>query len=92
MNISNYNKAEVLAALYNNAIVMGLGFLHADVSEMSVKEAEYLLDKSTNKYFDYVKGRVMKVNLAKDELDTRMYNRDNGKGAAERIIEKLQRI
>jgi hypothetical protein len=32
--------------------------------------------------FDYLKGRVMKVNLTNDTLYTRLYDRDNGPGAA----------
>lgn len=37
-------------------------------------------------YFDYLQGRVMKVDLAGDELDPRLYDRDNGEGAARRAI------
>lgn len=41
-------------------------------------------------YFDYVLGRVMKVNLAGDSMRTGLYNRDNGANAAERIISELR--
>lgn len=41
-------------------------------------------------YFDYLHGRVLKVDLNGDDLYTGLYNRDNGKGAAERIIEELR--
>lgn len=37
-------------------------------------------------YFDYLMGRVMKINIAPDWLDTRLYNRDNGHEAAELAI------
>ena len=33
-------------------------------------------------YFDYVKGRVIKVDLNDDAFDERMYDRDNFPGAA----------
>lgn len=83
------NKAQVLAALYNNAKVQGIGFLHADDKPMTENEAVSLLLSSDDKYFDYVKGRVMKIDLSGDEIDTRLYNRDNGEGAAERVIQGL---
>lgn len=43
-------------------------------------------------YFDYLKGRVMKIDIAPDEIDTRLYNRDNGRDAAEdAILDELTR-
>ena len=89
MNISHLSKAKVLAALYNNSIPLGLGMLQFNPAQMTEEEAQKLLDENEGKYFDYIKGRVMKINLSTEELDTRMYNRDLGKGAAEKIINSL---
>ena len=89
MNIKGLNKAEVLAALYNNARVQGMGFLQADNKAMTTEEAEKILAETPDKYFDYLKGRVMKIRIAGDEIDTRLYNRDNGNGAAEMIVDAL---
>lgn len=89
MNIQGLNKAEVLATLYNNAKPQGLGFLHYDPKEMTTEEAEYILSESKDKYFDYLQGRVMKISLEKDEVYTWLYNRDNGDGAAEKVISRL---
>ncbi len=86
MNKIKTNKAEVLAALYNNAKAQGLGFLQAESGDMTKDEAAKILEESHDKYFDYLKGRVMKISLAKDEVETWLYNRDNGNGAAERVI------
>lgn len=90
MNITGLNPAKVLAALYNNAKVQGLGFLQADRNVMTTEEAQKYLDESEDKYFDYLKGRVMKIAIKGDELNTRLYNRDNGEGSAERIIARLK--
>lgn len=87
INISCLDKAEVLAALYNNARPQGLGFLHYTPEDMSTQEAEELLDEQ--KYFDYLYGRVMKVNLTGSTFDSRLYDRDNGDGAALRAIQHL---
>ena len=89
MNITLLNKADVLAALYNNAKVQGLGILQAEDGDMSAAEAQEILD-SGHTYFDYLKGRVMKIDLSQDEVRTDLYNRDNGTDAAEKAIEFLE--
>ena len=101
MNIAGINKAVLLAALYNRAKPLGLGFLHYRPEAMTTVEALEIIaadhtkdfNRFTNSplYFDYLKGRVMKVDLGGDEMDTWGYNRDNGKDAAEKIIESLRR-
>jgi hypothetical protein len=88
MNIAHLNKAKVLATLYNNAKPQGLGMSQYTPEQMSEKEAASLLEQTT--YFDYLKGRLMKINLSGDELDTFLYNRDNGHNAAEKALERLQ--
>jgi hypothetical protein len=47
------------------------------------------LDTRGTRYFDYLQGRVMKVSLEGDELDARLYDRDNGEGAAAEAISAL---
>lgn len=84
INISGISKAKVLAALYNNSKPMGRGMLHYDPAMMTEGEAEELLKQES--YFDYIKGRVMKVDLSTDEFDPFLYDRDNGEGAAEEAI------
>jgi hypothetical protein len=89
MNISGLDKAKVLAALYNGSKQQGLGFLDGRGSTgMTVEDARAELAKGN--CFDYLNGRVMKISLDGDDLETRLYNRDNGDGAAERIIEELR--
>ena len=88
MRITGLNKAAVLAALYNNAKVQGLGFLQATGKPMEEAEAAELLKEQ--RYFDYLHGRVMKIDMSGDEINTRLYNRDNGEGAAERVVESLR--
>jgi len=90
IDIKGLNKAEVLAALYNNSKPLGLGFLHFDPTNMTVEEAENILKETTD--FDYLKGRVMKVNLSSDEgFEEWLYDRDNRNGAAQRAIDALRK-
>lgn len=86
--IGDLDKAEVLVALYNASKPLGMGFLHFDPKPMTRDEAAEELRFGTR--FDYLHGRVMKVDLAEDMLYTRMYNRDNGDGAAERVIAEIR--
>ena len=88
MNIEGLDKAEVLAALYNGSRQQGMGFRQTRGAEgMTVEQAREELTNNEQQYFDYLHGRVMKISLCGDELNTALYNRDNGEGAAERIIE-----
>lgn len=84
INLEGMDKAIILAALYNASKPQGMGFLHYDPTPMSIEEAQKLLKEET--YFDYLKGRVMKIDLSGDTLNTRGYDRDNGDGAAEKAI------
>lgn len=90
VDISDKDKGEVLAALYNYSHPHGMGFLEYDPSPMSIEEARELLKE--NSYFDYINGRVMKVSLIGNLLTTYGYNYENGDGAAERIISHCHNI
>jgi hypothetical protein len=87
MNIKGKNKAKILAALYNRSRPQGMGFLQAKAGDMTEEEAAELLKTET--YFDYLRGRVMKIDLSGDELRTDLYNRDLGQGAAEAIVNAI---
>lgn len=88
IDLKGLDKAAVLAALYNASKPQGMGFMHYDSTPMMVEEARQLLERGA--YFDYLKGRVMKVDLGGDTLDTWGYDRDNGDGAAAKALESLQ--
>ena len=90
VDISNKDKAEVLAALYNNSHPHGMGFLQYNPEPMTIEQARELLKQTT--YFDYLAGRVMKISLESNIVRTCGYNRDNGNGAAERAISQCRNI
>ena len=77
IDLRGLDKAEVLAVLYNSSKPQGMGFMNYDPKPMSKEEARRLLDTGQTD-FDYLNGRVMKIDLSRDELDTWGYNRDNG--------------
>jgi len=88
ISLAGLDKASVLAALYNASRPLGMGFLQYDPKPMTIEEAKDILTHQT--YFDYLKGRVMKIDLSEDSLRTRLYDRDNGEGAAEAVLGHLR--
>ena len=88
ISLEGLDKAAVLAALYNGAKPQGLGFLQYDPSPMRTEDAKALFAQGTR--FDYVQGRVLKVDLGKNTLDPRSYDHDNGSGAAEAAVNAVR--
>lgn len=88
IDISNLNKGDVLAALYNASKPLGMGHLCFTPENMMRKEAEGLLKEQT--HFVYIQGRVMKIDLSTDILEPWLYDRDNGEGAAQAVIDGLR--
>ena len=90
ISIKDLNKAEVLKALYDRSHEQGMGFLQAvPKGYVTVQHCEQLLKNQT--YFDYLYGRVMKVDLSGDEFNECLYDRDNGPGAALRAVESVSK-
>lgn len=97
VSIAGLDKADVLAALYNNAKMQGLGISHAEGSMAMSREqaAHHLAGPGTwigepKGCFDYLNGRVMKVDLTGEAFDPRLYDRDNGDGKAARVVANLR--
>jgi hypothetical protein len=55
---------------------------------MTVERARALLDRE-GYWYDYLQGRVMKIDIEGDELDPRLYDRDLGEGAAAAALAPL---
>jgi hypothetical protein len=90
VDISGLDKAEVLTALFNGSQQLGLGFLQREGSiPMTVGEAQTYIDAGIVK-FDYLKGRVMKIDISGPFVEERLYDRDNGEGAVQRVIDSLK--
>ena len=90
VSIKNLPKASVLRALFNATHQQGMGFLNTrGASDMTPTAAQQLLDNGQT-YFDYLFGRVMKVDLSNDAFEERLFDRDNYLGAAQDAITKLR--
>lgn len=88
IDIKGLDKAKVLQALYDAAKVQGMGYLQYVPGPLSYTEAQEALSRST--YFDYFKGRVMKVDLSGDSFNPRLYDRDNGQGMAKAAVNSIR--
>jgi hypothetical protein len=89
VDISGLDKAEILCKLYKGSKRQGMGLFDvAGLYELTMEEACELLSEHT--YFDYLHGRVLKIDLSTDLLDTSLYNRDIGINAAEKIIAEIK--
>lgn len=90
IDISNKDKAEVLAALYNHSQPIGMGMAQYDPTPMTKEVAEIILAQKSR--FSYLKGRPLYINLEDNDLFVGAYNRDNGKNLAQRAISKCRNI
>lgn len=88
IDVGDMSKAEAFRRLFNAARTGGRGVLHDNpLHVLSLQEAEViLLTRGDRLYFDWYQGRVMKVDLNQNPLEVRLYDRDNGKGAALRAL------
>lgn len=89
VDITGLDKAEVLVALFEASAPLGIGILVALGSGgLSLSEAREMLTQTT--YFDYVKGRPLKVSLRGDAIHPALFDRDNGRGSCAAAIAKLR--
>ncbi len=95
IDISHLSPPEVLQALYNAARQQGLGAFNEEGragQDLTLDQARKLIDShGLENRFDYVNGRVMKVELSGTTLDPTLFDRDNGEGAARRAIDSIHR-
>ena len=86
VRLNNVTREAALAALFNRAKPQGLGMLQYDNTHvMTENEARFVL--MNGDYVDYLEGRVIKVDFKNpEEIDTTLYDRDNGKDAGEAAV------
>ncbi len=90
--IKGLDKAALLAGLFNRSKALGNGFFNPKAhSDMTYDEAKKIISERRNLDFEYLQGRVMKIDMNGDTLNARLYDRDNGAGAAYVVIENLKK-
>ncbi len=85
IDIRGIDKAALLLALHHCARAKGWSIL--DDEKLTLEEARQLVAaKGPRLYFDYAKGRALKISLEGDTLFAGIFDRDNGPGAAARAV------
>ena len=90
INIKGLSKAEILVAMYNSSKPLGAGFLDPDYNSILTLEKAEMLYHQSHGRFDYVQGRLIKVNLLSDHVNPCAYDRDNGEGALAACVEAVR--
>ena len=89
VSIKGLDKARVLVALWRRSHGQGMSFLDPKAGcDLTLDDARELLKERS--YFDYLWGRVLKVDLSGDEFDPRLYDRDNFQGAAAEAVAEAE--
>lgn len=86
IDIKGMDKASILQVLYDNSCPSFMPRLPR--VPLSYNEASTAVSKCTD--FDYYNGVLIKCRLGGDEFDPRSYDRDNGDGAAARLIDTIR--
>lgn len=90
IDISNKDKAEVLAGLYNNSQPMGMGMVQYDSTPMSIEVARKILEKEI--HFEYLLGRPLKISFYGNIIQVYGYNSNNGQDLAQKVISSCRNI
>lgn len=101
VSIAGLEKAAVLHALWHGSRAQGMSFMGLPTGDVTVEMCEEAVSPDADNsnahahqsrplHFDYWHGRVLKVDISGDSFDPWGYDRDNGQGAAERVIEALR--
>ena len=87
VNISGIDKVQLLKALWLNAKPASF-FGGSGTTPPIFNEAR--ASSAVKDYIDYFDGRCIKTDLSKDAANPRLYDRDWGNGAFEKVVRSLK--
>ncbi|GAA1978277.1 hypothetical protein [Kitasatospora viridis] len=100
IDITGLDRAEVLAALFNEAGLGGGGgqvalvyaAMGAVPEDVPVEQARRWLEQVPDGQFEYVAARPLKVDLrpGATEFDGWLFDREHGQGAAQRAVDRVR--
>lgn len=97
ISIAGLSKALLLSELFNKSHQQGMGYIdRSGAGYMTVDQADAIIRERVvngeDLYFDYLKGRLLKVDITGDELTTWLYDRENGEGSASEVVKHVSMI
>lgn len=88
VNIQGIDKVKLLEALWKKSQPAAF-FRMQGISPPSFNMNE--AQQAVKGYIDYFNGRVIKCNLSGDEVDVWGFDRDNGNGAFQSVVDSLRK-
>lgn len=88
VNIKGIDKVEILRCLVNDACNLN-GGLFAQDKCLNYEDCEEMLNFNHTKYFDFINGKSLHINLNGQNLYTTQYDEANGNDACYNSIKHL---
>jgi hypothetical protein len=89
VDISMFNTDNLKLTLFYSLINKSTSNKNIITADADLSEYNDTLRSIKKGYIDYYNGRVFKANISGKTFETGLYNRDNGNGAAERIVKDI---
>jgi len=89
VDISGINKKVFLESLWENSKPASF-FTSSGITPPPIDKGE-LEDSLKNGKADYLSGRVIKMNFSGDTVDPWGYDRDNGTGSVQKIVDEIRK-
>lgn len=90
VNIAGLDKADLLMRAFNASKQQDMSMMdQRGRQDMTIKQAREIANQGPMNY-DYLYGRVLKIDLTHDDVGTWAYNRDVGPGAFEKIVADMR--
>ena len=92
IDISMFNNDFLKLSLFQMLVNNSTNQTNFITTDMDLTQYEMVLRCINNGYIDRFNGRAIKADLRGPTFDGRLYNRDNGNGAAERIVKFIREL
>ena len=86
LDISMFNTDDLKLTLFYALIQRSKATANFITQNFNLAEHQQVLNMIKKGHIDYYNGRVFKSNISGDTFNTGLYDRENGSGAAERIV------
>jgi hypothetical protein len=88
IDISGLDRVQLLRHLWEKSKVAGFFGMYGGPTPSFGSERRP--EDAVSGYIDYFCGRVIKTDLRDDEINPYLYDRDNGKGAFQRVVDTMR--
>lgn len=94
IDIKGIEKGVLLHQLWRFSQAQGISYLGLPIKPVNEDTFREIIkmyqDEGRDLYFDYLMGKVMKIDISADEMDPWLYDRDNGVGQAQLVVNYIR--